>query len=100
MAKFFRVLGDPTRLKVLYLLREHEHTVSEMAEILGVLQPRLSSHLACLRWCGLVGQRKEGKLTYYYLSDEHILNILDMADAFLQDNATNIGLCTIVDRSS
>ena len=54
-ARFFRVLGDPTRLKVLELLLEDgEVNVGAMLRRLGIAQGRLSSHLACLRWCGYV----------------------------------------------
>ena len=61
-AKFFRGLGDPTRVRVLQLLLERERTVSELVEATGVLQGRLSSHLSCLRWCGFATSRREGKL--------------------------------------
>src|SRR3970040_2025192 len=53
-AKFFRGLGDPTRLKILELLLERERTVTQLIEALGVPQGRVSSHLACLTWCGYV----------------------------------------------
>src|SRR5215472_6429287 len=52
--RFFRVLGDPTRLHILQLLEERELTMSELVATVGQPQPRVSTHLACLRHCGFV----------------------------------------------
>src|SRR5438270_759652 len=55
VAKYFRGLGDPIRLRILELLRaEGELTVGQLVERLGIAQPKVSNHLACLRWCGFV----------------------------------------------
>ena len=61
LAKFFRGLGDPTRIRVLQLLLERERTVTELVAETGSIQGRLSSHLTCLRWCGFVTSRREGR---------------------------------------
>lgn len=95
-AKFFRGLGDPTRIRVLQLLRERERTVSELAGETGALQGRLSSHLACLRWCGFVATRRKGRLVYYRLSDDRIPHLLALADEFLIDHADSVDLCRII----
>ncbi len=60
-AKFFRGLGDPTRIKILQHLLEGEKNVTQLVELLGLSQGRVSSHLACLRWCGYVHSYREGK---------------------------------------
>ena len=55
VGKYFRALGDPTRVRILELLREHgELSVGELVQRLGHSQPKVSNHLACLRWCGFV----------------------------------------------
>ena len=53
-AKFFRGLGDPTRLKILDILLEGEQSVSDLVRLLGIQQGRVSNHLACLKWCGYI----------------------------------------------
>lgn len=94
-AKFFRVLGDPTRLRVLRLLEGGERSVGELTAATGALQGRLSSHLACLRWCGLVTWRPEGRRVYYTLGDERVREILRLAGSFLDDNAASVEMCQI-----
>src|SRR5207237_1128480 len=60
VAKYFRGLGEPTRLRILELLRdEGELSVGELVKRLGVPQPKVSNHLACLRWCGFIEARRE-----------------------------------------
>src|SRR5437763_14725759 len=60
VAKYFRGFGEPTRVRILELLRdEGELSVSELVERLGEPQPKVSNHLACLRWCGFIEGRRE-----------------------------------------
>lgn len=61
--KFFRALGDPARLKILDSLMESEKNVSELVGLVGLSQGRVSSHLACLKQCGFVNTRRDGKLS-------------------------------------
>lgn len=96
-AKFFRALGDPTRLRVLQLLAEGERTVGDLAAATGALQGRLSSHLACLRWCGLVTARRQGRQVYYGLSDGRVREILRLAEDFLEENGASVQMCQIID---
>jgi DNA-binding transcriptional ArsR family regulator len=60
-----RLLADPTRLRLLLLLEEEELSVAELQEILGMGQPRISSHLAQLKRAGAVDDRRAGKNVYY-----------------------------------
>lgn len=99
MAKLFRGLGDPTRLRILLLLEERERSVTELVEELGVLQGRLSSHLACLRWCGFVQARRDGRRLVYRVADERVSHLVMLADSFLNDNAGNIELCHTIDQA-
>lgn len=64
----FRALSDPTRLRLLSLLKEGEQCVCHLVEVLGVSQPAASRHLAYLRKVGLVTGRKEGLWHYYRLT--------------------------------
>lgn len=93
-ARFFRALGDPTRLRLLSLLLDHgELTVSELVDAVEGLQGRISSHLACLRWCGLVEDRREGRNVYYSVPDDRVRSLLAVALPIVADNASHIATC-------
>src|SRR5438067_2004378 len=65
VAKYFRGLGDATRVRILELLRdEGELSVGELVERLALPQPKVSNHLACLRWCGFIEARREHRTVY------------------------------------
>ncbi len=95
-AKFFRGLGDPTRVRILQLLLEQERSVSELVEETGVLQGRLSSHLACLRWCGFVASRRQGRRVYYSVIDPRVRRLLSLAEQFLTDHADSVDICRVI----
>src|SRR5579883_1820885 len=95
-ARFFRVLGDPKRLRILELLLTGERTVSEIVEHLQAPQGRVSNHLACLRWCGFVATRRDGKYVYYRLADPRLRDVVRLADAIIGENAAAIASCTRV----
>ena len=94
MAKYFRGLGDPIRLQILALLRdEGELTVGELVDRLRLPQPKVSNHLACLRWCGFVEARREGRVVYNRIADTRVEAMLDLAAALLADNAEHVAAC-------
>ncbi len=94
-AKFFHGLSDLTRLRMVeVLLDEGEKNVSELVEILGQPQSRVSNHLACLRWCGYVDSRRDGKYVYYRVSDPRVRELLALARGVIADNAAAILSCT------
>lgn len=94
VAKYFRGLGDPTRLRILELLEEHgELTVGELVAYLGVAQPKVSNHLACLRWCGFVSTRREHRTVYNRIADERVAEMIDLAQALLEGNADHVAAC-------
>jgi DNA-binding transcriptional ArsR family regulator len=94
VAKYFRALGDPTRLRILELLRDHgEVAVGELADRLAQPQPKVSNHLACLRWCGFVDSRRQHRAVYYRLADERVSAMLDLANGLLGDNAEHVAAC-------
>jgi len=93
--KFFRGLTDPTRLRMVeLLLEEGEQSVSELVARLGQSQGRISSHLACLRWCGYVSSRREGKYVYYQVTDERIATLIELARGIIAEHAEAILSCT------
>lgn len=94
-AKFFHGLSDLTRLRIVeLLLDEGEKNVSELVATLGQPQSRISNHLACLRWCGYVDSRREGKYVYYRVSDPRVRELLVLARGVIADNAAAILSCT------
>ena len=94
VAKYFRGLGDPIRLRILELLRaEGELTVGQLVERLGIAQPKVSNHLACLRWCGFVEARREHRTVFNKISDKRVARMLDLGHALLADNAAHVAAC-------
>ena len=69
LAAHFQALADPTRLRILSLLRAMELSVGELAQLLGQSQPRVSRHVRILSDSGLVGRRKEGSWVYLQLAE-------------------------------
>lgn len=100
VAKYFRGLGDPTRLRILELLRDRERSVGELVEQLGLAQSRVSNHLACLRWCGFVDSRREHRVVYYTIRDARVEQLLDLGHALLADNAEHVQACGRIDAES
>lgn len=94
LAKFYRALGDPTRLRILEHLLEGEKNVGELVDLLASPQGRVSSHLACLRQCGFVTVRNEGRLAYYQAADARVARLLALGQAMVQENAERIFACT------
>lgn len=76
-ARFFRVLSDPTRVAILERLLERPHSVSELVEVTSVAQNRVSTHLACLRWCGFVEGQRVGRNVIYSITDPEIGGVVE-----------------------
>lgn len=98
-ARFFRALGDPTRVRLLQLLLDApagERSVSELVEAIGAPQSRVSTHLGCLRWCGLAQTRREGKQVYYRVRDQRARELLALSSAMIHDHAAGIASCEVV----
>ena len=93
-ARFFRVLGDPTRLRILELLEGGEKVVSELVTGVGQPQPRISTHLACLRHCGFVAAERRGKEVVYRLVLGGVEQIFREADSALDPIAEQLASCT------
>lgn len=76
LAEFFKVFADSTRMKIIYALMEGELCVCDIAAIVGTTQSAISHQLRILKQAKLVKYRKEGKVVYYSLDDEHISEIV------------------------
>jgi ArsR family transcriptional regulator, cadmium/lead-responsive transcriptional repressor len=94
VAKYFRGLGDPSRLRILELLRgDEELSVGELVERLALPQPKVSNHLACLRWCGFLEARRDGRTVYNRIADPRVAAMLHLAESLLADNAEHVAAC-------
>jgi DNA-binding transcriptional ArsR family regulator len=101
VAKYFRGLGDPLRVRILELLRaEGELSVGDLVARLGEPQPKVSNHLACLRWCGFVEARREHRTVLNRIADRRVLEMLDLAHGLLADNAEHVAACCRIDADS
>jgi len=77
LAEMFKVLGDPTRIKLVIALSTSELCVCDLANLLGASQSAVSHSLRALRQMKLVKHRKEGKVVYYSLDDHHISHLIE-----------------------
>ncbi len=81
IAGIFAILGDPTRMRVLVALGESELCVTDLAAATGVNRTTISHQLRVLRSHRLVRRRREGKVVYYALDDDHVMALVRMATA-------------------
>lgn len=77
LSELFKIFGDSTRIRILYVLFESDMCVCGIAELLGMTQSAISHQLAVLKKAKLVRYRREGKTIYYSLADDHVRTILD-----------------------
>ncbi len=78
ISELFKVFGDSTRIKILYVLHEGELCVCDIATVLQMTQSAISHQLRVLRQTRLVKTRREGKTIYYSLADDHVKTIISM----------------------
>jgi len=76
LAELFKIFGDSTRIKILYVLFESEMCVCDIAALLGMTQSAISHQLRALKQSKLVKYRREGKTVFYSLADGHVRTIL------------------------
>nr|WP_153726497.1 metalloregulator ArsR/SmtB family transcription factor [Heliorestis convoluta] len=77
LAQLFKALGDPTRVRILHVLSRGELCVCDLASLLEMSQSAISHQLRQLRHLGLLRYRKEGKMVYYQLDDQHMVKIFE-----------------------
>ncbi|WP_422487279.1 ArsR/SmtB family transcription factor [Gudongella sp. DL1XJH-153] len=85
-ADFFKVVGDRTRIRILHALFLSEMCVCDIAVLLDMNQSAISHQLRVLKQSGLVKYRREGKIVFYSLDDEHVMNILDQGLVHVSHN--------------
>jgi ArsR family transcriptional regulator len=94
LSRYFRVLGDPTRLRIIEALLDQERTVSDLVEILQVPRSRISNHLACLGWCRFVTSERQGRSVVYRTTEKRISRILDLAASLAEPNCDHLMSCS------
>jgi ArsR family transcriptional regulator len=87
LADTFRVLGDPTRVRILDALRDGELCVNDLAARIGLSESAVSHQLRLLRTMRLVRARRDGRLAFYAVDDHHILELLAQASTHVQEGA-------------
>lgn len=94
IGKYFRVLADPTRVRILEALEQAgELSVGELSERLGIAQPSISNHLACLRWCGFVAARRDHRSVYNRVADPRVTEVIALGRSLLAENAEHVAAC-------
>jgi len=93
--KFLRGVAEKTRLTILLTLREGEKTVNEITALTGGTQSNISQHLACLKGCGIISRRQEGKYCFYALSGPHMLDFLNMLDVLMDEIGCDVACCAM-----
>ena len=85
LAELFKVFGDSTRIRILFVLHEGEVCVQDIADALQMTQSAVSHQLKILKQSKLVGSRREGKQMFYSLADDHVLSIIDLGLEHLRE---------------
>ena len=85
IAELFKVFGDSTRIRILYVLFEEEVCVCDLAETLGMTQSAVSHQLNILRRSRLVKSRRDGKSVFYSLADDHVRSIIDQGIEHIEE---------------
>lgn len=99
-ASLFHSLSDPARLAILQRLTLGEYRVRDLTEHLGLAQSTVSAHLSCLKDCGLVASRPQGRASLYVLTcPEELLVLLAAAEALLAATGYAVQLCPIYGRA-
>lgn len=85
LAELFKIFGDSTRIRILYVLFEAEMCVCDIAEVLGMTQSAISHQLRLLKQAKLVRNRREGKTVYYALADDHVRAIINQGMEHIEE---------------
>lgn len=93
LARFGRAPADPIRCRILPSPRDAPACPADLADALGVSRTRLSNHLACLRDCGLVDYRVEGRQSFYALTRPELSDLLRSAELLLAATGAAVALC-------
>lgn len=91
--KFLRGFSNKTRIQILESIKEEEKTVSQIVEDLQGNQSNISQHLTCLKECGLIVGRQDGKYVYYRVRNQLVRDLLTTFDVVLEDVHQNVASC-------
>jgi DNA-binding transcriptional ArsR family regulator len=94
-AALFRSLGDPARLAIVRRLAGGQARVTDLTGELGLAQSTVSKHLACLRDCGLVSARAQGRASVYSLAQPALAEVLAAAEEVLAATGNKVALCPV-----
>lgn len=97
-AKMFRGFADPTRLSILESLRDGGKAVGVISDMTGQSQSNVSNHLSCLKECGLVVAKRDGKTIRYSIASQMVLGLLQDGDLVLDEIRGSICSCARYDR--
>lgn len=86
LAELFKVFGDTTRIRILYVLFETEMCVCDIAQVIGMTQSAVSHQLRALKQAKLVKNRREGKTVFYSLDDEHVRGIINLGMEHIEES--------------
>ena len=99
-ARFFKGLGDPTRLRILEFLKGGEKAAGDIVEHLALPQNQVSMHLGCLRWCGYVTTRREGRYVIYSLVDPRVIELIRLAKELVHGSEAFIMACEVIGKTN
>jgi ArsR family transcriptional regulator, cadmium/lead-responsive transcriptional repressor len=91
--KLIHGFSNKTRIQILESIKDQEKTVSQIVEEIKGNQSNISQHLTCLKGCGIIVGRNEGKYNYYSLRNQHIRDLLAMIDVVLEDVQNDVACC-------
>ncbi|MHB1716753.1 MAG: ArsR/SmtB family transcription factor [Acidimicrobiales bacterium] len=96
LARFYRALGDPTRLALLAFCAGGERTGNECVAHAGLSQGRVSTHLGCLVDCGLLEVRRAGRYAHYQVTDPRVVELVRLGTSLVADHAAGVAACARV----
>ena len=91
--KLIHGFSNKIRLQILECIKNEEKTVSQIIAETKASQSNISQHLACLKGCGIINGRNEGKYMYYSLRNDHIRDLLSLFDVVLEDVESDVASC-------
>lgn len=91
--KLIHGFSNKTRIQILESIKSQEKTVSQIVDEINGNQSNISQHLACLKGCGIIVGRNEGKYCFYSLRNQHIRDLLSMFDVVLEDVQNDVACC-------
>ncbi|MFS0892474.1 ArsR/SmtB family transcription factor [Peribacillus frigoritolerans] len=91
--KLIHGFSNKTRIQILESIKSQEKTVSQIVDEIKGNQSNISQHLACLKGCGIIVGRNEGKYCFYSLRNQHIRDLLSMFDVVLEDVQNDVECC-------